>query len=207
MDSTSASSARARSVAAGLPALPAATRRRLAVKPLICVHASAGSEMRQWPLRHFAALIDLLLERHDCNIALIGGADEAEVGRQVRHLSRRGDELLDLSGTLTLEDLMKLLAGSTLFVGNNSGPQHLAAGLGVPTLGLHSGVVDAREWGPLGPRAVALRRDLSCSPCYIEQAKDCPRQLACLEQLPVAAAYAQCRELLGATALAPAAAA
>ena len=93
---------------------------------------------------------------------------------------------------------MRLLATAAVFVGNNSGPQHLAAGLGVPTIGIHSGVVDAREWGPLGPRAVALRRDMSCSPCYIEHAKDCPRQLACLEQLPVAAVYSQCRQMLAA---------
>jgi ADP-heptose:LPS heptosyltransferase len=103
-----------------------------------------------------------------------------------------------LTGTLALDDLMRLLATAAVFVGNNSGPQHLAAGLGVSTIGIHSGVVDAREWGPLGPRAVALRRDMSCSPCYLERAADCPRQLACLEQLPVAAVYSQCRQMLAA---------
>jgi hypothetical protein len=41
---------------------------------------------------------------------------------------------------------------------------------------------------------------MSCSPCYIEHAKDCPRQLACLEQLPVAAVYSQCRQMLKAVA-------
>lgn len=187
-------------VPAGLPRLPAALKRRIGAKPLICVHPCAGSEMRQWPLGHFAALIDLLLEREDYNVALIGGADETDVSTQVRKRSRHGSGLIDLTGLLALDDLMKLLAGSALFVGNNSGPQHIAAGLGVSTIGIHSGVVDAREWGPVGPQAVAMRRDMSCSPCYIERAKDCPRQLACLEQLPVAAVYSQCRQMLAAVA-------
>jgi ADP-heptose:LPS heptosyltransferase/GT2 family glycosyltransferase len=184
----------------GAPDLPPAARRRLKPKslPLICVHPAAGSEMRQWPLRHFAALIDLLLDHEDCQVALIGGGDEAAISRELRRCSRRAVDVVDLTGALTLEDLMRLLATAAVFVGNNSGPQHLAAGLGVPTIGIHSGVVDAREWGPLGPRAVALRRDMSCSPCYIEHAKDCPRQLACLEQLPVAAVYSQCRQMLAA---------
>ncbi len=182
----------------GPPALPAAVRRRLRGKPLVCVHPSAGSEMRQWPLRHFTALIDLLLDHEDCHVALIGGGDEADAGLAVRKGSRHAAQLIDLTGTLPLEDLMKLLATTAVFVGNNSGPQHLAAGLGVSTIGIHSGVVDAREWGPLGPRAVALRRDMSCSPCYLERAADCPRQLACLEQLPVAAVYSQCRQMLAA---------
>ncbi len=187
-------------VPAGRPALPPSARRRLADRPLVCVHAAAGSEMRQWPLRHFTALIDLLLDHEDCHVALIGGADESDVGRALRRGSRRGADVVDLTGALPLEDLMQLLATTAVFVGNNSGPQHLAAGLGVSTIGIHSGVVDAREWGPLGPRAVALRRDMSCSPCYIEHAKDCPRQLACLEQLPVAAVYSQCRQMLKAVA-------
>jgi ADP-heptose:LPS heptosyltransferase/GT2 family glycosyltransferase len=182
----------------GRPALPAAVRRRLGGKPLVCVHPSAGSEMRQWPLRHFTALIDLLLDHEDCHVALIGGGDEAEAGLAVRKGSRHRAKLVDLTGALALDELMKLLATAAVFVGNNSGPQHLAAGLGVSTVGIHSGVVDAREWGPLGPRAVALRRDMSCSPCYLERAADCPRQLACLEQLPVAAVYSQCRQMLAA---------
>ena len=53
----------------------------------------------------------------------------------------------------------------------------------IPTVGIHSGVVDPVEWGPLGPNAVALRRNMTCSPCYLAKAEDCPRALACLHAL------------------------
>jgi hypothetical protein len=70
-----------------------------------------------------------------------------------------------------------------LYVGNNSGPKHIAAALGVPTIGIHSGVVDAIEWGPIGKRAVAVRRNMTCSPCYIARPEDCPRNFACMRGL------------------------
>jgi len=83
-----------------------------------------------------------------------------------------------------------------LFVGNNSGPQHMAASLGLPAIGVHSGVVDAAEWAPLGQQAMAVRRHMVCSPCYLEFAADCPRELACLTGLTPRDVFAACRRLL-----------
>ena len=70
-------------------------------------------------------------------------------------------------GSTSLADLTGLLRACALYLGNNSGPKHIAAALGVPTIGIHSGVVDAAEWGPIGPRAIALQRNMVCSPCYL----------------------------------------
>ena len=83
-----------------------------------------------------------------------------------------------------------------LLVGNNSGPHHIAAALGVPTIGIHSGVVDVREFAPLGPAAVALQRDMACSPCYFSQPDQCPRNMACMSDLRPAHVYEACRKML-----------
>jgi hypothetical protein len=91
--------------------------------------------------------------------------------------------------------LFEVLGACTLYVGNNSGPKHIAALLGVPTIGVHSGVVDAVEWAPMGPRAMALRRNMACSPCYIERPEGCSRGMACLRGLEPAAVH-QAAELL-----------
>jgi len=176
--------------------LPASERRRLFSKPLICIHPAAGSPMRQWPAEKFADLIHLLLSRQRFNVALIGGPDEKELAAEVLGLAGGQPEVINLVGRLALADLPRLLGKAALFVGNNSGPHHLAAALGIPTVGIHSGVVDAREWGPLGPQAVAVRRDMSCSPCFIEYEKDCPRGLACLKELSVADVYETCRKMI-----------
>ena len=50
--------------------------RALFAKPVVAIHPGAGNITKQWPQEHFAALIDLLIERNDVNILLIGGPDE-----------------------------------------------------------------------------------------------------------------------------------
>jgi ADP-heptose:LPS heptosyltransferase/GT2 family glycosyltransferase len=176
--------------------LSGAAVRKIFSKPLVCVHPAAGSEMRQWPLEKFSELIDGLLDRGQLHVAIIGGPDEAEIARQVLSRIARREQVFDLVGKVSIGDLPKLIARATLFVGNNSGPQHMAAALGVPTVGIHSGVVDAHEWGPAGPRAMAIRRNMSCSPCFIERAKDCPRALVCLTGLDSREVLTRCVRLL-----------
>ena len=171
--------------------------RRLFAKPLVCVHPGAGSEMRQWPLARFSELIEGLLDRGQVHVAIIGGADDADLVRQVIRRAGKRPGVFNLAGKLALSELPALLSRAALFVGNNSGPQHMAAGLGIPTVGIHSGVVDAHEWGPTGACAVAVRRHMSCSPCFIEHAKDCPRGLACLTEIDSRDVLRSCVRMLG----------
>jgi ADP-heptose:LPS heptosyltransferase len=73
-----------------------------------------------------------------------------------------------------------LLRACSIFIGNNSGPKHIAAALGVPTIGVHSLNVDPLEWGPVGANAVTVYRKVFCGPCYIGDPDACSRKLACL---------------------------
>ena len=165
-------------------------------KPVVCIHAASGNPVRQWPIEHFAGLTRMILAEFDVHVALIGGHDEAGVVRTIaeRNDWHRGIHLL--AGVVSLGGLPQLLSRCALFVGNNSGPQHIAAGLGVPTIGVHSGVVDAVEWAPLGPASMAIRRNMSCSPCYLALPEDCRRGLACLNGLAPRDVMALCRKLL-----------
>lgn len=163
---------------------------------LVCVHPGVGAATRQWPADHYAELIDRLVAGYDVSIAVIGGPDEAAIADAVIEKVHDRRSVHSLVGKIKLSELPSLLASSALYVGNNSGPKHIAAGLGVPTVGIHSGAVDAREWGPVGPRAVAVRRDVHCSPCYFAKVEDCPRGLACLTDLRPSDVYEVCSRLL-----------
>jgi O-antigen biosynthesis protein len=176
--------------------LPVSEQRRLFSRPLISVHPAAGSPMRQWPPEKFSRLIDMLADLDEYNLAVIGGKDERDVAEQTLGPIRKRDRVFDLVGRFSLAELPKLLARSALFVGNNSGPQHLAAALGIPTIGIHSGVVDAKEWGPLGLKAVAVRKSMVCSPCFLERPEDCHRGLACLQDLSVGHVFNACLRAL-----------
>jgi ADP-heptose:LPS heptosyltransferase/GT2 family glycosyltransferase len=200
VDAISASCEPERRFAAELPCSPLpmseASQHQLFSRRVVCIHPAAGDKSRQWPPARFAALIDLLVEREDVNIALIGSRDDQEIASKVLQEVRNRRAVANLLGRLPLESLPDLLRRCALFVGNNSGPHHLAATLGVPTIGIHSGLVDAREWGPLGPYALALQRDMECSPCYLPSHAHCPRALACLTGLHPGDVYRACRKLL-----------
>jgi ADP-heptose:LPS heptosyltransferase len=139
-------------------------------------------------------------------VIVIGGPDEAELGVRVLNAIANPKSAWSLIGRVGLGDLPALIARCALFVGNNSGPQHIAAGLGVPTVGIHSGVVDAREWGPKGTHAVAIQRAMACGPCYLTKPEDCSRRVACLRGLLPADVARICRRLLGTAAAGQAAA-
>ncbi len=183
--------AEGRAMLAALPAMPA-----IGAGPLVCIHAGAGSENKEWPLANFAGLIDLLAVRDDATIVAIGGPEEEATIARLLALTRERDRVVSVVNRFGLRQLPAVLAACDLYVGNDSGPKHIAASLGVPTVGIHSGSVDTVEWGPLGPSAVAIRRAMTCSPCYLAKVSDCHRGLACLTGIGVGDVYRECRRLL-----------
>ena len=165
-------------------------------RPLVCLYPAAGEEIRRWPAPYFAELIDLLVAREQVHVALVGVAGDREIAARVLQTLRHRGRVSDLTGTLEFPDLVALLSASSLFVGNNSGPKHLAASLGVPTVGIHSGNVDPREWGPAGRRAVAVWRHVHCALCQFSKPEQCDRSLACLTGLRPVDVYPVCKRLL-----------
>jgi ADP-heptose:LPS heptosyltransferase len=115
---------------------------------------------------------------------------------EIRQHLVRPETMISLVNAVSLRDLPILLQACRLFVGNDSGPKHMAAALGVPTLGIHSSNIDAAEWAPLGPSAAAVRRRMSCGPCYISVPSDCHRQLACIRGIRASDVYRAARLLL-----------
>lgn len=180
---------------AAVKALAALPRAFLA-RPLACVHPGVGNPVRQWPPAAFAALIDLLADELGMSVVLIGGGDEQVVAEDVLARVAARHAVASLVGAVKLAELQDVMRACALFVGNNSGPQHIAAAAGVPAIGIHSGVVDAGEWAPLGPGAMALQRHVICGPCYLEFASDCPRGMACLTGIRPRHVLEACRALL-----------
>lgn len=165
-------------------------------RPVVCIHPAAGNPLRTWPAKYFAELIELIVAEYDVNCAVIGGEGDRKIAADIFAALPMPSSVVSLVGHIPLERLPQFLARCALFVGNNSGPQHIAAGLGIPTIGIHSGVVDSHEWAPIGPAAVAVRRDMTCSPCYFALPEQCSRGVACLNELRPGDVLATCRKFL-----------
>ena len=117
-------------------ALPAA--------PEVVIHLGSGSPAKCWPVANFHALANALQKR-DWHTALLCGPVERE--RQLTSGALHPPDLRSLAG---------LLANAALFIGNDSGPGHLAAAVGTPTLTLF-GPTDPRLWAPRSKRSQVLQ--------------------------------------------------
>ena len=93
---------------------------------------------------------------------------------------------------IVIAELIGVLSHLSLFLSNDSGPMHLAAALGVPTLAVF-GPTDPTETGPLGPRARFVREPVECSPCML---RECPIDHRCMTRVSADSVCQAARELL-----------
>jgi ADP-heptose:LPS heptosyltransferase len=136
--------------------------------PLIILNPHAGtlSLERRWPPDRFAELARRLVLEHGARVVLIGAGSERAWTSEVVALAGELPEgrLADLAGRLSIGGLHALLDAADAFVSNDSGPMHLGAALGTPTIGLF-GPETPVMYRPLGTRASFLYDPPACSPC------------------------------------------
>jgi ADP-heptose:LPS heptosyltransferase len=127
--------------------------------PMIVMMMSATWSAKAWPADHAAELFQLLRERGFRPVMVTGPGDQ--------DLEARLRALLPpdaFAPPTTLLELAHLIGQAQIFVGTDCGPRHLAASLAVPTVTLF-GPTDPVGWNPAGPRHVAVRTGVDCSPC------------------------------------------
>jgi len=145
---------------------------------------------KQWPAKYFHDLAQKITEELDLQVVVVAGAgsEEGEVAAD----TSRGLSAVNLAGKTDLLALSALLAQAALFVGNDSGPAHLAAAMGTPTLTIF-GSTNPNWTAPLGERArTSGPHPVPCTPCYL---KLCPIGLPCLKELTVDEVWHEVLEL------------
>ena len=115
---------------------------------------------KRWPADRFAALAALLANRGLTPI-IVGAAADAPYAATIRAACPAA---IDLTGRTTLLQLAQTLSGAALAIGNDTGPTHLAAALGVPTIALFSADSDPALTAPRGTVTVLSAPDLAGLP-------------------------------------------
>lgn len=121
---------------------------------VLALHPGSGSEKKNWPEARWAELLQHLVRATEFNLLVVGG--EAEEGRLERLTASLPACRYQLARRLPLAQLAQRLAGCAAYVGHDSGITHLAAALGLPTLALWGGSVEA-VWRPLGDNVTVVR--------------------------------------------------
>ncbi|MBI4551202.1 MAG: glycosyltransferase family 9 protein [Candidatus Latescibacteria bacterium] len=126
-------------------------------RPLIGLHPGNGRNAPNWPPETYGTLADRMAGRWWGATLLVTGS-AAEQGLIDRMRTGTTARLVSLAGRLDLRQLMAVIAELDLLVSSSTGPMHLAAALGVPTVSLFC-PLPARSpgrWGPLSARSIVL---------------------------------------------------
>ncbi len=150
----------------------------------LVVHPKSRGSGREWPLEHWAALIAALPEA-DYRVFITGSPEERHELRE--WLRTLPPQVVDLTSSLNLAELVALLAAADGVVAASTGPLHVAAAAGANTLGLFAPTppINPARWAPLGPRAVSLSAPRACSGCGSGRAGS--ERCQCMRAIPVRA--------------------
>jgi heptosyltransferase-3 len=128
--------------------------------PLVTVHVGASTYTKRWPVSYFVELATSLYN-NGYRVAWIGADQEdLNIARLIEAESLKISSV-NLCGKLSYVELVSLLKTTSLFVGADSGPMHIAASTGIPVIGLF-GVTNDTIWAPLGNKSEVLRGTLGC---------------------------------------------
>jgi len=110
--------------------------------------------VKRWPVEHYRVLAGNLLA-HGVTPVVVGTAPEQPLAQAI-------DGAMDLTGRTDLAQLTSLARAATVAIGNDTGPMHLIAAAGCPSIVLFSRDSDPALCAPCGPNVTTLRRhDLS----------------------------------------------
>lgn len=149
--------------------------------PVVAVHPGAGNAIKRWMPERFAEVARELAKEGKVRIALLAGPGEETLGEPVAR-AVPAHSLIDLRGKLSLLEMAGIMANCDLFVGNDGGPAHVSAALGVPTLVVFSGTSVAADWAPRGRTVRIIEKWVPCKPCH---STACPYSVACLRAVEV----------------------
>jgi lipopolysaccharide heptosyltransferase II len=155
-------------------------------RPVLAIHAGARWITKRWPVEKFAAVAAKAARRFGGAAVLVGSPDEQATSAQPEQVLRRlapAASLRNLTGRSTLKQLAAVLQRADLLLANDSGPMHLAAGLGRPVVGIFTCTSPVRS-GPPGLQHELPATGLACGGSY---RKRCPyrgrKHLACMDEL------------------------
>jgi lipopolysaccharide heptosyltransferase II len=158
---------------------------------VVGINPGSSRPIKRWPARRFAELGALLAGRFNARICVFWGPGEKSLADAVA--GEIGDAAVVAPQT-NLKQLGAMFERCSLVVSNDSGPMHIAAALGRPTVGIF-GPVNPLLQGPYGENTGYARKDeLSCLGCNCD--KKCPVGSPCMTELEAERVYQVVKDLI-----------
>ena len=148
---------------------------------------------KRWHPERFGAVADRLAREYGARIVIFGGPGEVSVAGAVEASMKAG--AVNLAGRTGLRELMALIKTCRLFITNDTGPMHVSAALGTPTLAVF-GSTDPVRTGPFGQGHRVVREPVNCGPCL---RRECPQgHYLCMERVTAGRVFGAASEMIDA---------
>jgi heptosyltransferase II len=132
-------------------------------KTKVLIHAAAAHPDKMYPIDRWAEVLKILAPQLNCDFYFTGAEQDYSLYEELQQLAGTG--AINLAGKLSLRQSMALYRRMNVAVCVDSGPAHLCAAVGVPTIALF-GPTDPVRWRPYGENHIALyNSELPCRPC------------------------------------------
>ena len=159
--------------------------------PLVAIcPGSINSRAKRWPAENYATLADRCIDSLGAQVLLIGSAAELDVSQRVAN--RMHNKPIMLTGKTDIAELAAVLSITDALVTNDTGPAHISAALGRPTLVIF-GPTNPLTTRPFSPFAEIIREPPDCAPCML---RDCPIDHRCMTAITPDAVFDRVRGLL-----------
>lgn len=147
--------------------LPENINKKIHTEYLVVHHGAASLDsLKHFNNSKFSDIIDNIIQKFKLNVVLVGGSQEASASKEILSLCKSSGNILDLTGKVSLSQLMKVLLNSKLVLGTDSGPGHIAAALSVPTVSIF-GPTDPKQCSPFTRNGYVVYHPVDCGPCYL----------------------------------------
>lgn len=157
-----------------LAALGLRPSRRYAV-----VHDGARLLFSRWP--YFNTLAEMILRETDLDVVML--RDDQSKGAGLSPVLEASDRFLLMPPRLSYDGFDALLANTAVFVGNDSGPKHLASLRGAEVVSIHMARTNWNEWGQESSGYIVSRK-VPCAGCMIHyDAEECGAGFVCLRNI------------------------
>jgi heptosyltransferase-2 len=135
---------------------------------LVLAAGATYGPAKLWAPENYSRIARTIYDRWNLHVIVVGSIDERPGLDKI--LEGSGVPGRNLAGECGVSDLSTVLRGSSLVIGNDSGPVHISASMGIPTVAIF-GSTNPVWTAPRGPRVKVLSASVECSPCY---ERECP---------------------------------
>ena len=149
--------------------------------PFVVIHPFSGWSYRNWDIQRFEHLADRIIKSTSFSVVFVCAREEEDMMHKLSE-KLRGNRRVSLFSSSSIPETAVVIQHASVFIGNDSGPLHLASALGLTVVGLF-GPASPELTAPPHLKGATLYKKVECSPC--DQRKCVRPEAPCMSLLSV----------------------